>query len=180
MAAGRKNFIFFLCLLDGVQFSTTFRYYCLMRVYEWLGLTVTIHGSAITFAKLPTLKRVSCNIAKCSTPLRIGNAGLDIYSGYDAKQPKNVSGYSSPMLNDFTGTDKVYIVRGYTYLHKGIDGPAWLTYQQFELDPFTNTLFLFCGRHRGHIKGLYLEKDGIIMLYKRLGQGVVPVDAFGI
>ena len=47
-----------------------------MRVYEWLGLTVTIHGSAITFAKLPTLKRVSCNIAKCSTPLRIGNAGL--------------------------------------------------------------------------------------------------------
>lgn len=101
MAAGRKNFIFFLCLLDGVQFSTTFRYYCLMRVYEWLGLTVTIHGSAITFAKLPTLKRVSCNIAKCSTPLRIGNAGLDIYSGYDAKQPKNVSGYSSPMFNHF-------------------------------------------------------------------------------
>ncbi len=86
MAAGRKNFIFFLCLLDGVQFSTTFRYYCLMRVYEWLGLTVTIHGSAITFAKLPTLKRVSCNIAKCSTPLRIGNAGLDIYPGCDAEQ----------------------------------------------------------------------------------------------
>lgn len=26
MAAGRKNFIFFLCLLDGVQFITTFRY----------------------------------------------------------------------------------------------------------------------------------------------------------
>ena len=89
---------------------------------------------AITVAKLPTLKRLSGNIAKCSTPLRIGNSGLDIYSGYDAKQPKNVSGYSSPMLNDFTGTDKVYIVRGYTYLHKGIDGPAWLTYQQFELD----------------------------------------------
>lgn len=62
------------------------------------------------------------------------------------------------MLNDFTGTDKVYIVRGYTYLHKGIDGPAWLTYQQFELDSFTNMLFLFCGRHRGHIKGLYLER----------------------
>lgn len=102
MAAGRKNFIFFLCLLDGVQFSTTFRYYCLMRVYEWLGLTVTIHGSAITFAKLPTLKRVSCNIAKCSTPLRIGNAGLDIYSGYDAKQPKNVSGYIR-MKTEITG-----------------------------------------------------------------------------
>ena len=171
MAAGRKNFIFFLCLLDGVQFSTTFRYYCLMRVYEWLGLTVTIHGSAITFAKLPTLKRVSCNIAKCSTPLRIGNAGLDIYSGYDAKQPKNVSGYSSPMLNDFTGADQVYIACGYTDLRKGIDGLARLVQQQFELDPFTNTLFLFCGRRRDRIKGLYWEKDGFILLYKRLEQG---------
>lgn len=26
MAAGRKNFIFFLCLLDGVQFSLTARF----------------------------------------------------------------------------------------------------------------------------------------------------------
>ena len=26
MAAGRKNFIFFLCLLDGVQFSEQFHY----------------------------------------------------------------------------------------------------------------------------------------------------------
>ena len=84
------------------------------------------------------------------------------------------------MLNDFTGADQVYIACGYTDLRKGIDGLARLVQQQFELDPFTNMLFLFCGRHRGHIKGLYLEKDGIIMLYKRLGQGVVPVDAFGI
>jgi len=135
---------------------------------------------AVTFAELPEPKKMSRNVSERCATLRIGSASLDIYSGYDAKQPKNVSGYSSPMLNDFTGTDKVYIVRGYTYLHKGIDGPAWLTYQQFELDSFTNMLFLFCGRHRGHIKGLYLEKDGIIMLYKRLGQGVVPVDAFGI
>ena len=43
--------------------------------------------------------------------------------------------------------------------------------QQFELDPFTNTLFLFCGRRRDRIKGLYWEKDGFILLYKRLEQG---------
>ena len=41
----------------------------------------------------------------------------------------------------------------------------------FELDPFTNTLFLFCGRRRDRIKGLYWEKDGFILLYKRLEQG---------
>ena len=75
------------------------------------------------------------------------------------------------MLNDFTGADKVYIACGYTDLRKGIDGLARLVQQQFELDPFTNTLFLFCGRRRDHIKGLYWEKDGFILLYKRLEQG---------
>lgn len=64
------------------------------------------------------------------------------------------------MLNDFTGADKVYIACGYTDLRKGIDGLAQLVQQQFELDPFTNTLFLFCGRRRDRIKGLYWEKDG--------------------
>ena len=64
------------------------------------------------------------------------------------------------MLNDFTGADKVYIACGYTDLRKGIDGLARLVQQQFELDPFTNTLFLFCGRRRDRIKGLYWEKDG--------------------
>ena len=75
------------------------------------------------------------------------------------------------MLNDFTGADKVYIACGYTDLRKGIDGLARLVQQQFELDPFTNTLFLFCGRRRDRIKGLYWEKDGFILLYKRLEQG---------
>ena len=59
------------------------------------------------------------------------------------------------MLNDFTGADQVYIACGYTDLRKGIDGLARLVQQQFELDPFTNTLFLFCGRRRDRIKGLY-------------------------
>ena len=52
-----------------------------------------------------------------------------------------------------------------------VDGLARLVQQQFELDPFTNTLFLFCGRRRDRIKGLYWEKDGFILLYKRLEQG---------
>ena len=81
------------------------------------------------------------------------------------------------MLNDFTGADKVYIACGYTDLRKGIDGLARLVQQQFELDPFTNTLFLFCGRRRDRIKGLYWEKDGFILLYKRLEQAKPVLDA---
>ena len=76
------------------------------------------------------------------------------------------------MLNDFTGADRVYIACGYTDLQKGIDGLSALVQQQFNLDPFTNTLFLFCGRRRDRIKGLYWEQDGFILLYKRLERGI--------
>ena len=75
------------------------------------------------------------------------------------------------MLNDFTGADKVYIACGYTDLRKGIDGLARMVHQQFELDPFTNTLFLFCGRRRDRIKALYWEGNGFVLLYKRLESG---------
>ena len=75
------------------------------------------------------------------------------------------------MLSDFTGADRVYIACGYTDLRKGIDGLAAMVQQPFQLDPFTNTLFLFCGRRRDRIKGLYWEQDGFILLYKRLEQG---------
>ena len=74
-------------------------------------------------------------------------------------------------MSDYRGADKVYIVCGYTDLRKGIDGLATMVQQQFELDPFTNTLFLFCGRKRDRIKGLYWEGDGFILLYKRLERG---------
>ena len=39
------------------------------------------------------------------------------------------------------------------------------------LDPFTNTLFLFCGRRRDRIKALYWEGNGFVLLYKRLESG---------
>lgn len=75
------------------------------------------------------------------------------------------------MLSDFNGADRVYLAVGYTDLRKGIDGLATLVQQQFELDPFTNALFLFCGRRRDRMKALYWEKDGFLLLYKRLEEG---------
>lgn len=76
------------------------------------------------------------------------------------------------MLSSFTGADKVYIACGYTDLRKGIDGLAMLVRQEFDLDPFTNTLFLFCGRRRDRIKGLYWEGNGFVLVYKRLEEGI--------
>ena len=76
------------------------------------------------------------------------------------------------MLGDISIAKNVYIACGYTDLRRGIDGLATIVQQQFQLDPFTNTLFLFCGRRRDRIKGLYWEGDGFLLLYKRLEHGV--------
>ena len=97
----------------------------------------------------------------------------DQYSKRDGYQ-SGKSSYccsSSIMLNDFTGADRVYIACGYTDLRRGIDGLATIVQQEFELDPFSNTLFLFCGRRRDRIKALYWEGNGFLLLYKRLESG---------
>ena len=83
---------------------------------------------------------------------------------------ENAGGAAAPMLNDFTGADKVLHRLRQLGMRKRLGGPAPRP-AEFALDPFTNTLFLFCGRRRDRIKGLYWEKDGFILLYKRLEQG---------
>ena len=44
--------------------------------------------------------------------------------------------------------------------------------REFGINPFTNTLFLFCGRRKDRIKGLYWENDGFVLVMKRLERGV--------
>ena len=76
------------------------------------------------------------------------------------------------MLSDFNCSCPVYIACGYTDLRRGIDGLAGLVKSEFDLDPFQEALFLFCGRRRDRIKALYWEGNGFVLLYKRLEQGV--------
>ena len=76
------------------------------------------------------------------------------------------------MLSDFNCACPVYIACGYTDLRRGIDGLAGLVKSEFDLDPFQEALFLFCGRRRDRIKALYWEGNGFVLLYKRLEQGV--------
>lgn len=75
------------------------------------------------------------------------------------------------MLRDFKCSCPVYLACGYTDLRRGIDGLAGLVQTQFQLDPFQNALFLFCGRRKNRLKGLYWAKGGFVLLYKRLESG---------
>ena len=67
--------------------------------------------------------------------------------------------------------DHIYIVCGHTDMRKSIDGLAAIIQPQFQLDLFSSSAFLFCGRRRDRLKVLLWEEDGFLLLYKRLENG---------
>lgn len=75
------------------------------------------------------------------------------------------------MLGDISGAKAIYVACGYTDMRKSIDGLAAIVQEQFRLDPFSKSLFLFCGKRRDRIKALLWEEDGFVLLYKRLENG---------
>lgn len=75
------------------------------------------------------------------------------------------------MLADISRVDQILIVCGYTDMRKSIDGLIGIITQSYNLNPFSNSLFLFCGRRGDRLKALLWEKDGFVLLYKRLETG---------
>ena len=75
------------------------------------------------------------------------------------------------MLGNITVAENIYIACGYTDMRKSIDGLAAVVQEQFHLDPFSKSLFLFCGKRGDRIKVLLWEGDGCVLLYKRLENG---------
>ena len=52
-------------------------------------------------------------------------------------------------------------------MRKAIDGLAAIVQQNFGLDVFSGSLFLFCGKRCDRI----WEEDGFVLMYKRLESG---------
>jgi transposase len=75
------------------------------------------------------------------------------------------------MILDYQKVAHIFIVCGKTDLRKGIDGLAAIVQHEYNLDVYDDALFLFCGGRRDRFKMLYYEKDGFLLLYKRLDQG---------
>ena len=70
--------------------------------------------------------------------------------------------------------DRVYLSQGSTDLRKSIDGLAAIVQESFQLDPFSNSLFVFCNRKRDKIKILHWEINGFWLYYRRLEKGTFP------
>ncbi len=75
------------------------------------------------------------------------------------------------MIGDISKAEHIYIAVGYTDMRKQIDGLSAIVQHHFNLDPFSNSVFLFCGRNSRIMKALYWEGDGFVLLYKRLENG---------
>ena len=72
------------------------------------------------------------------------------------------------MLRSIESFDFIHVACGATDLRKNVDGLTILIKQSFNLDPFSNSLFLFCNRQRNRMKAVLWDKNGFVMLYKRL------------
>jgi transposase len=69
---------------------------------------------------------------------------------------------------DLNKLDHIYLACGQTDMRKSIDGLSAIVQEEFQLDLYSNSLFLFCGRKNDRIKALYWDGDGFLLMYKRL------------
>ena len=67
--------------------------------------------------------------------------------------------------------EHVFLACGHTDMRKSIDGLAAIVQQNFKLDPFSQDVFMFCGRRKDRIKALFWDGDGFSLLYKHLDNG---------
>lgn len=61
------------------------------------------------------------------------------------------------MLGDLSHVEKIYIRTGYTDMRKQLNGLVDIIQYDFQLDPYSNTVFLFCGRRADRIKAVHYE-----------------------
>ena len=67
--------------------------------------------------------------------------------------------------------EHIFLSCGFTDMRKSVDGLAAIVQQNFQLDPFSNNLFIFCGRRHDRLTALLWRGDGFLLLYKRLDNG---------
>jgi transposase len=74
------------------------------------------------------------------------------------------------MLSEATAK-RVYLACGSTDLRKSIDGLATVVQEEFQLNPFSEALFVFCNRKRDKLKILHWDHNGFWLYYRRLERG---------
>lgn len=66
---------------------------------------------------------------------------------------------------------RILVAREPVDFRRGIDGIAAVCREQFERDPFSGCLFVFCNRSRTAMKLLCYDGQGFWLCHKRLSKG---------
>ena len=75
------------------------------------------------------------------------------------------------MIGDLSRVQKIYLVCGRTDMRKSFEGLMAIIRDNFQMDPFSNAVFLFCGHIKNTMKVLYFDRDVFVLLQKRLDNG---------
>lgn len=147
------------CTENGINIKTN--YYWHNKIHKM------VVQQQSTFYEVP--QQPAENLNKPAATIRIAEMQADISRCRCRDDTCNLRS-TKKMLSGFRA-GKIYLATGYTDLRRGIDGLAGMIQEQFQLDAFDDTLFLFCGRRNDRIKGLYWDSNGFLLLYKRLEKG---------
>lgn len=66
---------------------------------------------------------------------------------------------------------KIYLSTNVTDMRKSINGLAAIVQSDFDLDLYSDALFVFCNRKHDKVKILHWDKDGFVLYYKRREKG---------
>ena len=75
------------------------------------------------------------------------------------------------MLGDLSGVSSIYLITGRTDMRLSINGLMAIIRDTYQMDPYANALYLFCGRKQDRLKALHHDKTGFVLLYMRLDSG---------
>ena len=67
------------------------------------------------------------------------------------------------MLGELSGVAKIFIITGRTDMRKSFDGLMAIIRDTYQLDPYANALYLFCGRDSRKLKALNYDKEGFVL-----------------
>lgn len=74
------------------------------------------------------------------------------------------------MIAKYNNT-KIFLACGNTDMRKSINGLCQIVQTTFEVDPFSNQMFVFCNRSRNRLKILHWEDNGFWLHFKRIERG---------
>jgi transposase len=75
------------------------------------------------------------------------------------------------MIPQLTGAVRIFVCTKPADMRKGFDGLSGMAREFVGQDPLSGHLFLFFNKRRDRVKILFWDRDGLLIVYKRLEAG---------